>query len=69
MSTATLSSKFQLVIPKEVREKLRLKSGQKMAVIMKSGGIHLIPVPSSGAIEGFLSGMKSDGLRDEADRS
>lgn len=68
MSTATLSSKYQLVIPKDVREKLHLKSGQRMAVIIKGGGIHLIPVPSVGALEGFLSGMSTEGLREESDR-
>lgn len=37
MATATISPKYQVVIPKEVREKLNLKSGQKMTVVAKGG--------------------------------
>ena len=37
MGITTISPKFQVVIPKEVREKLHLKSGQRMAVLVKGG--------------------------------
>ena len=37
MATTTISPKYQVVIPKDVREKLHLKSGQKMTVVTKGG--------------------------------
>jgi len=40
MSTTTISPKYQVVIPKEVREKLHLKSGQRMTVVVKGGVVH-----------------------------
>lgn len=68
MTTATISSKFQIAVPKEAREKLHLKSGQKMAVIVKGSGLHYIPVPSLEDLKGFLKGMNTDDLREERDR-
>jgi AbrB family looped-hinge helix DNA binding protein len=68
MTTATISSKFQIAVPKEAREKLHLKSGQKMAVVVKGSGLHYIPVPSLEDLKGFLKGMNTDDLRDESDR-
>ena len=43
MTTTTISPKYQVVIPKEIREKLHLKSGQKMTVVTKGGVIYFIP--------------------------
>jgi AbrB family looped-hinge helix DNA binding protein len=44
MATVTISPKFQVVIPKEIRERLGLKAGQKMQTVVFDNRIELIPV-------------------------
>lgn len=68
MSTTTISPKYQIVIPKEVREKLRLKSGQKMTVVTKGGVVYLIPEKPLDAFKGFLKGMDSSNIREDDER-
>lgn len=68
MTTTTLSPKYQVVIPKDVREKLHLKSGQKMTVVTKGGVIYFIPEKPLGSYRGFLKGMDTKDIRDEQDR-
>lgn len=68
MSTTTISPKFQVVIPKEVREKLHLKSGQKMTVVTKGGMVYLIPERPLATYKGFLKGLSAAGLREDEDR-
>jgi AbrB family looped-hinge helix DNA binding protein len=67
MPESTISSKFQVVIPRKVREKLDIKPGQKVQVIPYEGRIELVPL---GAIEdsrGFLKGLDTD-IEREPDR-
>ena len=54
-----------MVIPSEVRERLRLKPGQKVAVIEKDGVVHLVPVRPLKQLKGMVASMSSKGLRDE----
>ncbi|MBI5100487.1 MAG: AbrB/MazE/SpoVT family DNA-binding domain-containing protein [Nitrospirae bacterium] len=68
MSTTTISPKFQVVIPKDVREKLSLKSGQKMSVVTKGGVIYFIPEKPLASFRGFLKGMDTGGIREEEER-
>jgi len=68
MSTTTISPKYQVVIPKDVREKLRLKSGQKVTVVAKGGVVYLIPEKPIESFKGFLKGMNTKGLREDTDR-
>jgi AbrB family looped-hinge helix DNA binding protein len=68
MSTTTISPKYQVVIPKEVREKLHLKSGQKMTVVVKAGVVHMIPEKPLVSFKGFLRGMNTKGVREDKDR-
>jgi AbrB family looped-hinge helix DNA binding protein len=68
MDTVVLSSKYQIVIPKEVRERIDLKPGQKIVVIEKDGVIHLIPQKPIREMRGFLKGIDTSQLRDEEDR-
>ncbi|MDH5768279.1 MAG: AbrB/MazE/SpoVT family DNA-binding domain-containing protein [Nitrospirota bacterium] len=68
MSTTTISPKYQVVIPKDVREKLHLKSGQKMAVVTKGGIIYFIPERPIESFRGFLKGIDTQGLREDKDR-
>lgn len=68
MPTTTISPKYQVVIPKDVREKLRLKSGQKMVVVVKGGVVHMIPEKPLESFKGFLRGMNTKGIREDKDR-
>ncbi len=68
MSTTTISPKFQVVIPKDVREKLKLKSGQKMTVVTKGGIIYFIPEKPLASFRGFLKGMDMQGIREDEER-
>ena len=68
MSTITVSPKYQIVIPKEVREQLRIKSGQKLSVVVTKGIMHVIPTKSLKELEGYLKGMDTSNVRDEEDR-
>ncbi len=68
MDTVILSSKYQIVIPQEVRKKADLKPGQKIVIIEKDGVIHLIPQKPIREMRGFLKGIDTSQLRDEEDR-
>ena len=65
MNTVTVSPKFQVVIPKGVREALQLKSGQKMRVVTYRDRVEMIPVRSIKKMRGFLKGMDTVIERDD----
>jgi AbrB family looped-hinge helix DNA binding protein len=65
MPTVTVSPKFQVVIPKEVREALSIKSGQKVQVMAYKDRIELIPLKPIGELRGFLKGIDTDVPRDD----
>jgi AbrB family looped-hinge helix DNA binding protein len=67
MQTVTVSPKYQIVIPKNIRETLRLRPGQKMRVIEYEGRIELIPDRDISELKGFLKGINIEFER-EADR-
>lgn len=67
MSVVTISSKFQVVIPKDVRDQLSIEPGQKVEAFALGGRIELVPVESISAMKGFLSGLDNDFER-ESDR-
>ena len=66
--TATLSSKFQISIPKQVREKQGWKPGQKLAFVPQGQGYVLVPVPSFDELRGIAKGANPEGYRDRNDR-
>ena len=68
MATATVSSKYQVVIPKEIRREVEIRSGQVVQVIAKGGVITLIPDRPLTGLRGYLKGMDVDGFREKADR-
>jgi AbrB family looped-hinge helix DNA binding protein len=68
MTLLTISPKFQVVIPKEVREKLGLTPGQKVQIIVFENRIELIPVKPVRKMKGFLKGIETRMPR-EADRT
>jgi len=57
MQTVTVSPKFQVVIPRDVRESLHLRPGQKMQVIEYDGRIELILDRDISELRGFLKGI------------
>ena len=68
MGIVTVSSKYQVVIPQEVREKMNLKPGQRVIVIEKDGVVHLIPEKPMKELRGFVKGVTTDKLRHKEDR-
>ena len=67
-STATLSEKFQISIPKAVRDEQRWQAGQEFVFILKGQGVLLMPVPELTQLAGIAKGAKTRGVRDRADR-
>jgi AbrB family looped-hinge helix DNA binding protein len=57
METVTVSPKFQVVIPKEIRESLKLAPGQKIQALLYENRIELIPVRPIKKMRGFLKGI------------
>ncbi len=57
MASVTVSPKFQVVIPKEIRKRLGLLPGQKIQVIVYGNRIELIPVMPAKCMRGFLKGI------------
>ena len=57
MAAVTVSPKFQVVIPKEIRRKLGLVPGQKVQVVVYGDRIELIPVRPAKRMRGFLKGI------------
>lgn len=68
MTSVTLSSKFQLAIPKAIREEMGLEAGQKLAIIPKGDTIVLAPVRPLEAMRGALKGADPSGYRDRNER-
>jgi AbrB family looped-hinge helix DNA binding protein len=63
-----VSSKYQIVIPRDVRERIELKPGQDVVIIEKDGVIHVIPLKPMKEMRGFAKGIDTTNLRDEEDR-
>lgn len=67
-ATATLSSKFQISIPKSVREAKGWQPGQKLVFLPRDNGFILVPVPTADELAGSAKGADITGYRDHADR-
>ncbi len=65
MAQTVVSSKYQIVIPKEVRKKFDLEKGQILQVVVRNGVIMLVPDRPLAELRGFVKGMESSGLRDK----
>lgn len=65
MTTVTISSKYQVVIPKEIREKLGLRPGQRVRAFVYEGRIELVPVREVRDARGFLPGLDPRVAREE----
>lgn len=69
MARTVVSTKFQVVIPKEVRREVGLKSGQVLQIIAKGGVITMVPDQPIDRMKGFLKGMKTARTREKRDRT
>ncbi|MFA5843504.1 MAG: AbrB/MazE/SpoVT family DNA-binding domain-containing protein [Coriobacteriia bacterium] len=68
METVTISPKFQVVIPKSIRERLKLVPGQKVQVLGYGGRIEFLPVRPARELRGILRGLDTGLERDREDR-
>ncbi len=68
MQTVTLSTKYQLVIPRDVRKRLALEPGARITVVEKGGILYLVPERPIEELRGIARGTKRKGLREKKDR-
>jgi AbrB family looped-hinge helix DNA binding protein len=66
--TVTVSNKYQVVIPEEVRRSTGLRPGQKVELIAYGGHITIVPVPKCSAMRGILKGARIHGYREQKAR-
>lgn len=67
-ATATLSSKFQISIPKAIRDEQQWVAGQELAFLPKGKGVLVVPVPELRELAGIARGARATGYRDRKDR-
>ena len=67
MEAVTISSKYQVVIPKEVREQFNLKPGHKIMFIPYNNTLRVVVVSPMKAARGMLKGMNTNNIREEVD--
>ncbi len=67
MTAVTVSPKFQVVIPKDVRESMGITSGQKVQILTFRNRIELIPIKPMKQMEGYLKGINTN-IKREKDR-
>lgn len=65
MTTVKISPKYQVVIPKEIRNKLKLKPGQRMQILQFGERIEFILIKNIKEARGFLKGMDTNIAREE----
>ena len=68
MQTVTLSTKYQLVIPRDVRQRLDLEPGTRLTVVEKGGILYLVQERPVEELRGIARGTKRKGLREKKDR-
>jgi AbrB family looped-hinge helix DNA binding protein len=68
MNQVTVTSKYMVVIPLELRKRLGIRKGQKMSMVAIGKRIQMVPVPDIRDMAGAFPGLTSEGIRDEEDR-
>ncbi|GAB4494109.1 MAG: hypothetical protein Fur0016_20790 [Anaerolineales bacterium] len=68
IETTTVSTKYQVVIPREIRQKFNIKPGQRVKFICYDDDIHMVIVPHVKDARGYLKGIDSNIERDETER-
>ena len=69
MNAVTVSPKYQVVIPREIRERMHIQPGEKLQVISFDDRIELVPIRPMRKMRGFLKGFDSSFKREERDRA
>ncbi|MBN9400409.1 MAG: AbrB/MazE/SpoVT family DNA-binding domain-containing protein ['Candidatus Kapabacteria' thiocyanatum] len=67
-TTVTVSPKYQIVIPQEIRERMNIKPGQRVTFLEWRGGMLIVPVLSPDDAFGFLKGYDIRVEREKEDR-
>jgi AbrB family looped-hinge helix DNA binding protein len=67
MEAVTISSKYQVVIPREVRKQFNLRPGQKIIFIPYNGTLRVVIVPPIKSARGMFKGMQISDVREEVD--
>ncbi len=65
MTSVTVSPKYQIVIPKDVRESMGIISGQKVQVLTYQNRIELVPIKPIKKMKGFLKGINTHVVREK----
>jgi AbrB family looped-hinge helix DNA binding protein len=65
MTAVTVSPKYQIVIPKEIRESMGIVSGQKVQIMSYQGRIEVIPLKPMKEMKGFLQGIDTIVIRED----
>jgi AbrB family looped-hinge helix DNA binding protein len=68
MTFLTVSPKYQIVIPKEIRERLKIVPGQKVKMMLINGRVEIIPIQPIESYRGIHPNMDTSNYRDEEDR-
>jgi AbrB family looped-hinge helix DNA binding protein len=68
METTTISTKYQVVIPRKIRSQFNLKPGQKVVFIPYKNSLRMVIVPPIEEGYGFLEGIDTSIVRDEEER-
>ena len=65
METVKISTKFQIVIPKKVRDSMQLRPGQQMQIFEYGNRVELIPTKNVKSMRGFMKGINTEFRRDD----
>ncbi len=68
MASTRVSSRYRIVIPKEIRDQVEVRPGQKFELVAKGGVITLVPDKPITAMRGFVRGIRTTGFREKMDR-
>ena len=68
MSEVTVSPKYQIVIPKKIRESMKIRPGQKLTMFAEDSSIHLVPLRSLKELQAMLKGIPAPDFDRDPDR-
>lgn len=68
MATTTVSDKYEITIPEELRSELDIKPGQEVELVRSGSGLEVVPVRSIREARGFLKGIRTTTIEREPDR-
>jgi AbrB family looped-hinge helix DNA binding protein len=69
MAVVTVGDRYEIELPKEVREALRIEPGQQLGIVQVGKSVHLVKLKTLDELRGSLKGMDWSDYRDETDRA